>query len=146
MKKNENDIDETDVFTAYESTEAADAGEKQLRAKTLGEVVVTISSDDFVNMQFLFAKQLSREKHANRQEWLGLTTDEMVTKKHEVAVRDFAQLIREEPLNVPNWKTGTKETLKDRFIHYFDNEENASFIEWLNVLYLGKLVPREYTS
>lgn len=119
--------------------------QKHLRAKTLGEVVVVITIPGFGAMEFLFAKQLSSERRKNRQAWLGMTEADEKDKQHEVTVKTLANLLRSEPLGVPDWdEAATGETLIEKFVTRFLDEENEVFIVQLNSLYLGKLLPDEY--
>lgn len=134
-------------------TEAVDFKDKvltdpTLKPRTLGEVVVTMTVPGFERMEFLLAKQLTKERRKDRQVWLGLTGEEEKEQKHEVRVKTLAYLLRGEPLRVPGWKSANlnpaESPLAERFIERFSDEENETFIEQLETLYLGKLLPDEY--
>lgn len=115
---------------------------KHLKPRNLGEVVVEITPQGFDTMEFLFAKQLSRDARKNRQQWLGMTEPEEKDREHEVLVLTLSKLLLAEPLNVPDWTT--TDDPAGLFISYFSGEEYETFIEQLNTLYLGKLLPIEY--
>lgn len=121
---------------------------KHYQPVSLGEVVVSITPEGFETMEFVFGKMLKRDALKTKQVWLGMTEEEEKSgeRAHEVRVKTMAQLIRREPLRVPDWKAkvNNEQTLAEQFVERFIDEDNESFINQLDVLYGNAILPNEF--